>query len=96
MKHHIFGGRLVAVTATALAFGSLASPAAARQSDAQVRQEIIRESIAAYSGNCPCPYNVASNGSRCGGRSAYSRPGGESPKCFPSDVSAAEVAARRR
>jgi hypothetical protein len=96
MKHHIFGGRLAVVTAAALAFGSLASPAAARQSDAQIRQEIVRESIAAYSGNCPCPYNVASNGSRCGGRSAYSRPGGESPKCFPSDVSAAEVAARRR
>ena len=96
MKHHIFGGPLAVAAATALAFGSLASPAAARQSDAQIRQEIVRESIAAYSGNCPCPYNVASNGSRCGGRSAYSRPGGESPKCFPSDVSAAEVAARRR
>jgi uncharacterized membrane protein len=96
MKYHIFGGRLAVAAAAALALGSLASPAAARQSDAQIRQEIVRESIAAYSGNCPCPYNVASNGSRCGGRSAYSRPGGESPKCFPSDVSAAEVAARRR
>ncbi len=96
MKHHIFGGRLAVVATAALAFGSLASPAAARQSDAQIRQEIVRESIAAYSGNCPCPYNVASNGSRCGGRSAYSRPGGESPKCYPGDVSAAEVAARRR
>jgi hypothetical protein len=96
MKHHMFGSRLAVAAAAALAFGSLASPAAARDSDAEIRQEIIRESIAAYSGNCPCPYNIASNGSRCGGRSAYSRPGGASPKCYPADVSAAEVAARRR
>lgn len=96
MKHQMFGGRLAVAAAVALAFGALASPATARQSDAEIRQQIVRESIAAYSGNCPCPYNVASNGSRCGGRSAYSRPGGESPKCYPGDVSAAEVAARRR
>ena len=96
MKHVSFGGRLAVAAAAVLAFGSLASPAAARQSDAQIRQQIVRESISAYSGNCPCPYNVASNGSRCGGRSAYSRPGGASPKCYPADVSAAEVAARRR
>lgn len=72
-----------------------AAPAEARKSDAEIRQEIIRQSIAAYSGNCPCPYSTASNGSRCGGRSAYSRPGGASPKCYPEDVSQAEVNARR-
>lgn len=38
--------------------------------DEQVRQAIIRQSIASYPGNCPCPYNTASNGSRCGKRSA--------------------------
>ena len=59
--------------------------------DAQVRQAIIEESISSYPGNCPCPYNYASNGSRCGGRSAYSRPGGYSPLCYPSDVSQAMV-----
>jgi len=73
----------------------LVSPAVARDTDAQVKQRIIDQSIANYSGNCPCPYNTASNGSRCGGRSAYSRPGGRAPKCFPDDVSAAEVAAYR-
>ena len=54
--------------------------------DAQVRQQIIKESIASYPGNCPCPYNVARNGSRCGKRSAYSRPGGYSPICYEEDV----------
>jgi len=39
-------------------------------SNAQIKQLLIDESIAAYSGNCPCPYNTASNGSRCGRRSA--------------------------
>lgn len=56
-------------------------------SDAQVRQILIDESIAAYSGNCPCPYSRASNGSRCGKRSAHSRAGGEAPLCFAQDVS---------
>lgn len=55
-------------------------------SDDEVRQLIIKESIASYPGNCPCPYNTARNGSRCGKRSAYSRAGGYSPLCYPSDV----------
>lgn len=54
--------------------------------DEKVRQLIIQESISLYPGNCPCPYNVASNGSRCGGRSAWSRAGGYSPLCYSSDV----------
>ncbi|RLQ87091.1 SH3 domain-containing protein [Notoacmeibacter ruber] len=36
-------------------------------------------------GRCDCPYDRARNGSRCGGRSAYSRPGGRSPRCYFSD-----------
>jgi hypothetical protein len=31
------------------------------------------------------------NGRACGGRSAYSRPGGASPLCYPSDVPAAMI-----
>lgn len=57
-----------------------------RLSDQQVKRKIIQESIASYPGNCPCPYNSARNGSRCGGRSAWSRPGGYSPICYESDV----------
>jgi hypothetical protein len=39
----------------------------------------IREPI---SGSCQCPYDTDSRGRRCGGRSAYSKPGGESPVCY--------------
>lgn len=63
----------------------------ANMTDEQIRQAIIRQSIASYAGNCPCPYNTDRAGRRCGARSAYSRPGGASPKCFASDVSDAEV-----
>ena len=55
-------------------------------SDQQIVQNIIYESIANYSGRCPCPYNRASNGSSCGKRSAYSRAGGYAPLCYASDV----------
>jgi len=55
------------------------------QSDAAV-QRAIRDSIAAYSGSCPCPYSVDRAGRRCGARSAYSRPGGARPLCYPGDV----------
>jgi hypothetical protein len=41
-----------------------------------------------YSGNCACPYDTASDGSRCGARSAWSRSGGASPKC---DVSSIQI-----
>ncbi len=57
----------------------------------QIRQLLIKQSIQSYPGNCPCPYNLARNGGRCGGRSAYSRPGGYSPLCFPADISDAMV-----
>ncbi len=61
------------------------------QSDDQIRQKIIDQSIRNYSGNCPCPYNRMRNGRKCGKVSAYSKPGGASPKCYPSDVSDKDV-----
>ncbi len=65
-------------------------------SDDEVRQAIIDDSIQSYSANWPCPYNLASNGSRCGGRSAYSRPGGASPICYATDISDEAVEEYRR
>ena len=59
--------------------------------DEQIIQNIISESIANYSGNCPCPYNKASNGSSCGRRSAYSKVGGYAPICYTQDVTPAMV-----
>lgn len=64
-------------------------------SDAQIKQLLIDESIAAYSGNCPCPYNTDRRGRSCGRRSAYSREGGEAPLCYAKDVSAEMVKAYR-
>ncbi|MEP0983158.1 SH3 domain-containing protein [Leptolyngbya sp. AS-A5] len=39
----------------------------------------IRESV---SGSCECPYDTDKRGRSCGGRSAYSRPGGAAPTCY--------------
>jgi hypothetical protein len=72
--------------------GSVGNPAL---TDAEVRQLIINDSIAAYDGNCPCPYNLAADGSICGNRSAYSKEGGAKPFCFPEDVSDAMVKSYR-
>ncbi|MGC1000999.1 hypothetical protein WKI12_23615, partial [Pantoea agglomerans] len=47
-----------------------------KQSDDQIRQLIIEDSIAAYPGVCACPFNAARNGSSCGRRSAWSKQGG--------------------
>lgn len=35
-----------------------------------------------YVGTCDCPYDRMRNGRRCGGNSAYSRPGGRNPLCY--------------
>jgi len=58
----------------------------AAKTDAEIKQEIIKQSIASYKGTCPCPYNVDRAGRMCGRRSAYSKPGGASPICYEKDV----------
>ena len=65
-------------------------------SDEKVKELIIQQSIASYSGRCPCPYNIMSNGRRCGDRSAYSRPGGKSPICYERDIPKSVVERYRR
>ncbi len=87
---------LVSAFVAASSFTTPSSAAAAeskpkRLSDDQIRKILIEESIATYDGNCPCPYSTARNGSRCGKRSAYSRPGGAAPLCYPKDVTAEMV-----
>jgi hypothetical protein len=84
-------------TAAFVLFAIQSGPALARggESDAAICQKIIQASIAEYPGNCPCPYNSDRAGRSCGRRSAYSRPGGYAPKCYPADVSEAEVRAFR-
>ena len=90
-------GRLMLTAGGIILLSAFGAPAFAKggQSDTEIKQTIIRQSIASYPGNCPCPYNSASNGSRCGKRSAWSRAGGYAPKCYPEDVSQQEVQAFR-
>jgi len=66
--------------------------AAAEISDHEIRKALVQQSIAAYPGNCPCPYNVDRAGRQCGRRSAYSKQGGYSPLCYPSDVTPEMIA----
>lgn len=74
---------VVAVTAFAFAVSAYAD---SQPSEAEIRNILIRESIASYPGNCPCPYNTDKAGRKCGKRSAYSKPGGYAPLCYPDDV----------
>ena len=79
-----------------LMLSMVATPASAAElSAAQIRELLIKKSIAEHGGSCPCPYNVDRAGRRCGARSAYSKPGGDAPLCFASDVSD-EMVARYR
>jgi hypothetical protein len=54
-----------------------------------------RQSYYASGRPCACPDDVMRNGRRCGSRSAYSRPGGASPLCYPGDVTAGMIEAFR-
>lgn len=66
-----------------------------RLDDAAIVTLLIARSIAAYPGPCACPYQSARNGSSCGRRAAYVRPGGYAPLCYAKDVTPAMVAAYR-
>ena len=90
----------ISLSGSSRAIGSLPCSSSTRalssqRTDAQIRQVLISQSISRYSGSCPCPYNTDRGGRRCGGRSAYSRPGGASPLCYPGDVSDGAVEAYR-
>lgn len=86
----------VALVCGVLLASLLASANGYAASDEEVRQMMIKESIQSYPGNCPCPYNTASNGSRCGKRSAWSRAGGYAPLCYDEDISADMVKQYRK
>ncbi len=54
-------------------FLSFSASATKQMSDAEIRQAIVKESIAAYKGICPCPYSTHPDGKQCGHRSAFSQ-----------------------
>jgi hypothetical protein len=60
-------------------------------SDDQVRQTIIKTSIAIYPGDCACPYSLMARGRRCGRRSVWSRHGNFDATCYPNEVSKGEI-----
>lgn len=64
-------------------------------SDTQIKENIIKESIAEYPGTCACPINRARNGSSCGKRSAWSKAGGYSPICYKDEVTKEMIKAWR-
>ena len=77
---------MLACSLASFAFLGLMTLPALAVSDDAIRQAIIQQSIASYPSVCACPYSVMRNGRACGGRSAYSRPGGYAPICYGSDV----------
>jgi hypothetical protein len=71
------------------AVGYMLRPPIGGISDAEARDQIVKESVAAHQAGgspCACPYNVMADGRECGELSAYSRPGGTAPLCYPKDV----------
>lgn len=42
---------------------------------------LVFSSVTFAKGNCQCPDDKTKNGSRCGKRSSFCKPGGESPSC---------------
>ncbi|MBA3582756.1 MAG: hypothetical protein H0W44_09925 [Gammaproteobacteria bacterium] len=79
-----------------LVLGMLLMPCLLWASDPQLSEQfitesIIQESIANYPRKCPCPYNLASNGAKCGRRSAYTRQNGYAPLCYSKDVTPAMI-----
>jgi hypothetical protein len=53
--------------------------------------QVSRDQYHAGGRPCACPDDSMRNGRACGGRSAYSRPGGAAPLCYPTDVTAAMI-----
>jgi hypothetical protein len=87
---------MAVVVAMLFASGTGWSQAKREKPDTDIKRELIAASIAAYRGSCPCPYSTDRAGHRCGGRSAYSKPGGVAPLCYESDVTQKMVDEYRR
>src|SRR5438445_12392306 len=75
---------VLAIILACITLTALAAP-----SDEQIKETLVQQSVTGYLssvGNCPCPYNRDKAGRMCGKRSAWSKGGGYSPLCYPSDV----------
>lgn len=52
---------------------------------------LSEEKTEEYIGNCMCPYDLADDGTRCGSRSAWSKPKGETPQCDYSKITHQDI-----
>lgn len=77
---------MASTVALALSTAVAAQTKTSSKADVAIKRALIAQSIARYSGSCPCPYNTDRAGRSCGRRSAYSKPGGASPLCYEADV----------
>ncbi len=59
---------------------------AQRMQDEEIRKILVEESVATYSGHCPCPYSYARDRSQCADASAYSMARAPSLLCYAADV----------
>lgn len=73
-----------------------ADPALAAAAIAAILIKASRDQYHATGHPCACPDDLMRNGRSCGARSAYSRPGGAAPICYPGDVTEAMISAYRR
>ncbi|WP_455923992.1 hypothetical protein [Pseudomonas putida] len=87
---------LLGVAFTSLLLATSAMAKSSSPTEDEIAQRIIADSIARYPSVCACPYSKARNGSNCGRRSAYSKPGGYAPICYREDVSDEDIARYRR
>ncbi len=72
----------------------LGAPPAAAQRDEEIRRMIVEDSLARFSGYCPCPYSY-DRGEQCGENSVYSRRTDPYLYCYPSDVHWRDIQAWR-
>jgi hypothetical protein len=80
------------------------SPATKRKVEAALAAAAIaaiivqasRDQYHAAGRSCACPDDTMRNGKACGGRTAYSRPGGAAPLCYLSDVTATMIGSYRQ
>jgi len=60
--------------------------------DNEIRDILMRASVAVYEGACPCPESPNAKGDRCGATSAYSKEqGAHRLLCATKDVTAAMI-----
>lgn len=80
--------RCLALLAVLLfAVPAYAADAPSADPHAKTKREMIRKSIEAYKGSCPCPYSQNKDGLYCRGASAYSKPWSPNPPmCYFRDI----------